>query len=421
MEVIDLTSSDTEPLRLPRVRRPCPIPDDPELVLVSEKLKHAPKPREPAPPRNPSTPTPSKRPRLKTTEAPQVVGLKKGIKPLEDYPHARFACTQQPYSAQNARKYCPKCFCFVCDVLASTCQEWERHCNAVDNEEWKMERREKRKASRRYERGVDLLAKEARRREKRSRKEKERREVLEALGGEILTFEQLMAEQMEAVSEFYKGMVADPEQHSPQENQQNVQAQTQTNAPPPTLPTPQDAAQCAGEKQLSTDPLMLQPMRNASSASPRVSFGPPNNPASNVLATARQVPSCCPKHGASDAFLHSNCTSEAELARLSNVFLSFNDDHPDGFALGEITGEERSPTQNDTLDGTRRILELERSIYAGLPGVDRTNSRLVETSPSGRTHARISSAAKRAKRKEKRSKHRQRVRSRSRMKKSDEQ
>ena len=30
------------------------------------------------------------------------------------------------------KKHCPNCFCYVCDVEASKCKEWELHCCADD-------------------------------------------------------------------------------------------------------------------------------------------------------------------------------------------------------------------------------------------------------------------------------------------------
>jgi hypothetical protein len=70
--------------------------------------------------------------------------------PSADFPHARHNCRiagmnfipvqYMPRVHQKApeacvrlnKKHCPNCFCYVCDVEASKCKEWELHCCADD-------------------------------------------------------------------------------------------------------------------------------------------------------------------------------------------------------------------------------------------------------------------------------------------------
>ena len=59
-------------------------------------------------------------------------------------PHARSDCTQHKFSSAEANRYhsasvplsalinakhCEKCYCYVCDDLASKCLEWRVHCH----------------------------------------------------------------------------------------------------------------------------------------------------------------------------------------------------------------------------------------------------------------------------------------------------
>lgn len=55
------------------------------------------------------------------------------------YPHFRFMC--------KLGTPCPKCFCFVCDVPVSQCDEWGIHSMARDIYEWRELRRVKRAKS----------------------------------------------------------------------------------------------------------------------------------------------------------------------------------------------------------------------------------------------------------------------------------
>lgn len=69
--------------------------------------------------------------------------------PNVDYPHMRHLCGVYPFhhtkenngndtdeDSKNRNKlYCPKCYCYICDTLASECKLWEgegNHCSAHD-------------------------------------------------------------------------------------------------------------------------------------------------------------------------------------------------------------------------------------------------------------------------------------------------
>ena len=61
-----------------------------------------------------------------------------------DLPHSRSDCTKHKFNPTEAiqyhssslplstlanAKHCDKCYCYVCDVLASECIEWRTHCH----------------------------------------------------------------------------------------------------------------------------------------------------------------------------------------------------------------------------------------------------------------------------------------------------
>lgn len=77
-----------------------------------------------------------------------VVGQKRGIRPLVDYPHLRSLCEVHPFAdGSNAIERCKMCCCFVCDDLADSCTNWDIH--AVANERsaiWIAERNRRRRA-----------------------------------------------------------------------------------------------------------------------------------------------------------------------------------------------------------------------------------------------------------------------------------
>ena len=62
-----------------------------------------------------------------------------------EMPHARESCTQFPFctvpTSSNERR-CHFCYCYVCDIIASECLEWTKHCNASYRVEiWRRERK----------------------------------------------------------------------------------------------------------------------------------------------------------------------------------------------------------------------------------------------------------------------------------------
>lgn len=74
----------------------------------------------------------------------ECVGSRVGVVALVDYPHFRFQCVIEPFKRQRHTKklrYCPRCYCYVCDILASNCKEWEEHAKANDTvHKWRVER-----------------------------------------------------------------------------------------------------------------------------------------------------------------------------------------------------------------------------------------------------------------------------------------
>ncbi|MGB1602726.1 MAG: hypothetical protein ACPIOQ_58890 [Promethearchaeia archaeon] len=54
---------------------------------------------------------------------------------LIDFPHPREHCVAHPFGSQA---HCARCFCVVCDVQASQCQQWPDHCRMTFREFKKM-------------------------------------------------------------------------------------------------------------------------------------------------------------------------------------------------------------------------------------------------------------------------------------------
>jgi hypothetical protein len=68
-----------------------------------------------------------------------IVG-QKGFNALSDFPHSREDCVVHPI-VNDAELHCPKCFCYVCDVLVADCVNWRVHCSArFQDSYWKVER-----------------------------------------------------------------------------------------------------------------------------------------------------------------------------------------------------------------------------------------------------------------------------------------
>ena len=84
----------------------------------------------------------------------EIVGTKTNSA-LVAMPHARCSCPTVHFivlpekeASERVRninsKTCDKCYCWVCDVLASECTEWSSHCMAFDRDPtWKKRRTEK--------------------------------------------------------------------------------------------------------------------------------------------------------------------------------------------------------------------------------------------------------------------------------------
>ena len=62
-------------------------------------------------------------------------------------PHMRHDCGVYPYKdgCDHNAKFCPNCYCYVCDEKVEMCSEWENsHCQANPNhEDWRLLRTEK--------------------------------------------------------------------------------------------------------------------------------------------------------------------------------------------------------------------------------------------------------------------------------------
>ena len=68
-----------------------------------------------------------------------IVGTKNHV----DLVHMRQHCVDYPFrkSSSSNAKYCSGCYCYVCDVKASECTTWQRHCHATDQSlTWKNQR-----------------------------------------------------------------------------------------------------------------------------------------------------------------------------------------------------------------------------------------------------------------------------------------
>lgn len=79
-----------------------------------------------------------------SNEDVECIGSHVGVRALADYPHFRFHCLIHPFKRQryhNKLKTCQRCFCYVCDIPAYQCQEWNQHAKAVDSlQKWRNER-----------------------------------------------------------------------------------------------------------------------------------------------------------------------------------------------------------------------------------------------------------------------------------------
>jgi hypothetical protein len=90
----------------------------------------------------------------------RVVGVKNVERDpgLLEYPHARCNCLKVQFvrlepedkdypsgsvaDRQTNSRHCDKCFCWVCDRIATQCSQWEQHCMAVDSHQhWQREQK----------------------------------------------------------------------------------------------------------------------------------------------------------------------------------------------------------------------------------------------------------------------------------------
>ena len=60
----------------------------------------------------------------------QITG-RKGELALIDFPHSRENCSVKKFVPGNEHHTCPNCYCYVCDIPASKCTEWQSHCKAT--------------------------------------------------------------------------------------------------------------------------------------------------------------------------------------------------------------------------------------------------------------------------------------------------
>mmetsp|Transcript_27884 Transcript_27884/g.31342 ORF Transcript_27884/g.31342 Transcript_27884/m.31342 type:complete len:299 (-) Transcript_27884:22-918(-) len=71
----------------------------------------------------------------------QIIGST-GKNAIADFAHPRGDCVKYPFEiGPKSKLYCPKCYCYVCDVLVSECTKWDTHCQAVRSvSKWQSQR-----------------------------------------------------------------------------------------------------------------------------------------------------------------------------------------------------------------------------------------------------------------------------------------
>jgi DEAD_2 len=63
--------------------------------------------------------------------------------PLVDYPHGRPDCGVHDFHhGDNKQKFCNKCYCVVCNTLASACTSWDTHCQEEKQKKHPLPRQE---------------------------------------------------------------------------------------------------------------------------------------------------------------------------------------------------------------------------------------------------------------------------------------
>lgn len=71
------------------------------------------------------------------TEDLSIVGSNTVLNTTTFYPHYRYMCSLP----EGTRDTCPKCYCFVCDVLACDCPTWDLHHAASNSGLWRIMRK----------------------------------------------------------------------------------------------------------------------------------------------------------------------------------------------------------------------------------------------------------------------------------------
>ena len=139
--------SDDESAPIPRLRKRLRTnpgstnlvtPTEDEVVIVSHKKRGA------------DDLTTAVHPtQTKAEDEIECVGEQRGVDVLADYPHFRFQCAKLVWPSMVCRgtkrqRFCPRCFCYVCDIPAAECQKWSSHEHAHDGTmAWRSKRIEK--------------------------------------------------------------------------------------------------------------------------------------------------------------------------------------------------------------------------------------------------------------------------------------
>ena len=82
----------------------------------------------------------------------EVVFIGETENPLSTMPHPRYLCANNHFSNSQINDnqnhmFCSNCFCYVCDIPASECQEWNKHKNAFKSSYWETQRSYKKNKS----------------------------------------------------------------------------------------------------------------------------------------------------------------------------------------------------------------------------------------------------------------------------------
>ena len=61
--------------------------------------------------------------------SPEIEVVSDKGNPLSCFPHPRDSCAVFSFQ-EDPLRFCPKCYCFLCDEPAAKCKIWEKHCKA---------------------------------------------------------------------------------------------------------------------------------------------------------------------------------------------------------------------------------------------------------------------------------------------------